>query len=525
MKWQEITGEYKNNFTNTADLIFDYKYDKSNRHLETEYANSQNPDDFKLENKYDKDGNILELKRYNGSGNLIDNFNYTYISGTNKLQKVTGTVTQYTYDGNGNMKTDNLNRNRDIKYDHRNLITQLTHKQIVFEDSLLYSTYYYYDESGNRIRKKVYQYTGIQPADSVISPDVENIGDSPGLWNLVKDEVYSRTADGRELVLYVNGSLKQSNIWGIGNEGYLTSADEPYFYLKDHLGSIRALTNDKNEIISGQDYDAWGYLHQGRQYDSDESVYKFTGKERDEENLYDYFSARNYNSRIGRFNSFEPIPSSSFGWSGYVYCADNPLRIIDPTGEEWYYIYDDERSGNWQYYKDEAWKEIWNGRYDESGNKIMESKQGYNELLFFQGSELQWLMENGDVKRWAAVSGLVDEKFRTQPELQIEENKGPTPEGWWTVDPQDGHSSKEAVFPWEVANWLRKYVGQGEAFFNIYPTLGNSSNRVSGFSIHGGLNPVSIGCIDLMLGMGSFYSAFKEHNKSMLLNVNYSNFK
>lgn len=79
----------------------------------------------------------------------------------------------------------------------------------------------------------------------------------------------------------------QNNIWGLGNEGYITSSGALNFYLKDHLGSVRAVIDENNSVISGQDYDAWGYLLQGREYHSDGSVYKFTGKERDSESEFD----------------------------------------------------------------------------------------------------------------------------------------------------------------------------------------------------------------------------------------------
>ncbi|MBK8983194.1 MAG: hypothetical protein IPM38_12950 [Ignavibacteria bacterium] len=193
-----------------------------------------------------------------------------------------------TYDSNGNMITDEVNRNRDIEYDHRNLIKQITHKEIIFEDSLLYASYYYYDEAGNRIRKKVYKYIGIQTRDSVETPDIESIGDSPSAWLLINDEVYSRDLSGKEVALYVNGNLMQNNIWGLGNEGYITSSGALNFYLKDHLGSVRAVIDENNSVISSQDYDAWGYIMQGREYHSDGSVYKFTGKERDPESEYDF---------------------------------------------------------------------------------------------------------------------------------------------------------------------------------------------------------------------------------------------
>ncbi len=199
------------------------------------------------------------------------------------------------------MITDEVNRNRDIKYDHRNLITHLRNKKIVFEDSLIYVTYYFYDEAGNRIRKKVFQYIGIQPSDSVETPDIGDIGDMAGYWDLIKDEVFSRDLSGKEVALYVNGNLMQNNIWGLGNEGYITSSGALNFYLKDHLGSVRAVIDENNSVISSQDGacprvllagNAWGYLLQGREYHIDGSDYKFTGKERDSESEYDYFGAR-----------------------------------------------------------------------------------------------------------------------------------------------------------------------------------------------------------------------------------------
>lgn len=334
VKSQQFSGSYNDNFTNTTDLNSNYKYDKSNRLLETENNNQQYKDHFKLENKYDKDGNILELKRYDGAGSIMDNFNYAYYSNTNKLQRVTGSGTQYTYDANGNMLTDDINRNKDIKYDYRNLITQIRNKKIVIEDSLVYLTYYYYDEAGNRIRKKVYQYIGTQNPDSVETPDEEDIGDTPVIWELINDEIYSRGVDGKELAIYVNGNIKQTTIWGIGNEGYIDNSDYPNFYLKDHLSSIRIVTNENDEVISAQDYDCWGYLMEGRDYESEESVYKFTGKERDEENLYDYFGARYYDARIGRWGSVEPNLEKYFSFTPYSYAVLNPLVFRDINGKD-----------------------------------------------------------------------------------------------------------------------------------------------------------------------------------------------
>jgi len=107
--------------------------------------------------------------------------------------------------------------------------------------------------------------------------------------------------------------------------------DELYFYLKDHLGSIRAVAQG-NKIISSQDYDAWGYLLENRVYESDESIYKFTSKERDDESKYDYFGARYYDARVGRWGQVEPLMDDYLTYSPYNYGLNNPIRIYDKDG-------------------------------------------------------------------------------------------------------------------------------------------------------------------------------------------------
>ena len=170
VKSQEILGNYNNSFSYTSDLYFNYTYDRSNRLLKGTISAGKS---YEIENTYDKDGNILTLKRYDYQGNYLDNFNYSYTSGTNKLRKVTGSADQYTYDQNGNMTSDEIYRNKNIKYDHRNLITELRHKELVLEDSIVYVTYYNYDEAGNRISKTVYRYTdSSEPSDTLSEEDV-----------------------------------------------------------------------------------------------------------------------------------------------------------------------------------------------------------------------------------------------------------------------------------------------------------------------------------------------------------------
>ena len=66
-----------------------------------------------------------------------------------------------------------------------------------------------------------------------------------------------------------------------------------------------------------------------------EEKYTYNGKELDETGLY-YYGARYYDPVIGRFISRDPLTGkkeSPQTLNRYVYCLDNPLRYIDPTGE------------------------------------------------------------------------------------------------------------------------------------------------------------------------------------------------
>jgi RHS repeat-associated protein len=61
----------------------------------------------------------------------------------------------------------------------------------------------------------------------------------------------------------------------------------------------------------------------------DTAKYSYGGKELDGmTNLY-YFNARFYDATIGRFINVDPVQDGS-NW--YVYCNNNPLCFVDPTG-------------------------------------------------------------------------------------------------------------------------------------------------------------------------------------------------
>ena len=105
--------------------------------------------------------------------------------------------------------------------------------------------------------------------------------------------------------------------------------------VKDHVGSIRVTVDAAGTVVAYNDYYPFGMLMEGRNYASGawDAGYKFTGKERDIETNYDYFGARYYDARIGRWLAVDPLAEKYPGWSAYNYCKDNPINRIDPDGE------------------------------------------------------------------------------------------------------------------------------------------------------------------------------------------------
>lgn len=154
---------------------------------------------------------------------------------------------------------------------------------------------------------------------------------------LQSDEFYIRDVSGKEIAIYSGSSLTQWNIWGLDNIGKINADTTCNYYLKDHLGSIRVVLNSTNSVVSAQDYDCWGYSLENRTYNSSAMKYDFTGKERDDETSYDYFGARYYDSRIGRWGQVEPLLDKNVNFTPYGYSSDNPIVRIDINGKDDYY--------------------------------------------------------------------------------------------------------------------------------------------------------------------------------------------
>ena len=78
----------------------------------------------------------------------------------------------------------------------------------------------------------------------------------------------------------------------------------------------------------------------------------FSAKERDSETGLSYFGARYYSSDLSIWLSVDPMSGKYPSLSPYVYCANNPIKLVDPNGEDIWEI-------------DENGKLTWKERNDE----------------------------------------------------------------------------------------------------------------------------------------------------------------
>jgi RHS repeat-associated protein len=232
-------------------------------------------------------GNRTDQNATSGSCNTF----HQSVDGNNRL-------TGYSYDADGDLLNDGMHN---YSYDAENRITKVDAGT---------TASYSYDAEGNRTEKTaggisleyIYDVTGHVVAE-----------DNGTSWDV--GYVY---AGDRLVAQYDSGTT--------------------HFIHQDHLGSTRLVTD-----MSGNVYDSLDYLPYGEQTVGDTATtHKFTGKERDgtatTETGLDNFGARYYSSGIGRFMSPDEIgpgqhPENPQSWNLYSYVTNNPLTLIDPTGE------------------------------------------------------------------------------------------------------------------------------------------------------------------------------------------------
>ena len=246
--------------------------------------------------RYDANGNLLAISRTAG-GAVSDSLRFTL--GGVVLLDVSGTSTGvFEYDPSGNLVKDGLNR-LEFSYNCLNLM------QTAETASGALKAQFTYGSDGRKLSEKA----------------------GTGGFEYMGSLIYA----------YRGGTLSLAQ--AVTDEGTIQSAGVNYF-IRDHLGSVRAVVDHTGKTVERNDYYPFGGRHENASLPlTGVNRYKFGGKETLEPVSLDMldFGARFYDPRIARWNTQDPLAEQNPSVSLYAYCSNNPISRIDPDGmlDDW----------------------------------------------------------------------------------------------------------------------------------------------------------------------------------------------
>ncbi|MGJ1235335.1 MULTISPECIES: RHS repeat domain-containing protein [Sphingobacterium] len=299
----------------TTNSTFNYSYDALNR-LKNGVSTGTVMSEAMT---YDDMGNIRTLIRDNGT---MITYGYNNSDKSNRLNTLSGGLTgSFTYDQNGNATKDRTGM-------------LLTYNQLNLPKTVIgggKNIAYTYDALGTKLSR------------------LSDVGGIKTQRDYISGIEYSKTGTGSPV------------IERIGTEdGFLLNSSGAYSYyynLTDHLGNVRVVlkkggtaTVPTAAVMQKQDYYPFGktksiatsidnkYLYNGKEMQADLNGGTHTlGSSYILEGQLDY-GARFYDAEIGRWNVVDPLAEKFDSHTPYNYVGDNPVKRIDPNGEDWWDI-------------------------------------------------------------------------------------------------------------------------------------------------------------------------------------------
>jgi RHS repeat-associated protein len=218
---------------------------------------------------------------------------YTYQS-FNRLVSANGTTFSYDTNGNEISKTNGTD-SWTYSWDYEDRL-----KQASLSGGVVVS--HSYDALGRRVQRT----STSSGTTRFIYDGADVIRETDGSGNTTAD--------------YLNGP-------GMDNKLRQTVGGTASYFLTDHLGTTRYLTDASGSISSSVSYDSFGNVNGS----SAPTSYTFTGREQEAESGLMYYRARFYDSQNGRFVSEDPIYLNG-GLNLYSYVGGNPVNLSDPSG-------------------------------------------------------------------------------------------------------------------------------------------------------------------------------------------------
>ena len=329
-EFTSTVGETSSSYSYTYDLFGNIQTITDSAGLITRYYYDDQQQLIRENNPYI---NTTYVYTYDRGGNRTSRTTYTYTTGS--LSGLTGTTTNYTYDGDRLMSYGTSNLTYD---DLGNPLTCGTFtytwqngRQLARVGYTGSSTEYLYEYNDSGIRtskevngvKHVYTLNGSQiVTESWTQSDVEHV------------IVYLYDESGAPIGMQYRTS---NYTWG---------EFDNYYFEKNLFGDVVAIYNESGTKIGSYKYDAWGVCNASVEPAASTfekkvvrtlNPFRYRGYYYDTDTQFYYLQSRYYDPVTGRFLNADGYINANgdiIGYNMYAYCSNNPVMRYDPTGYE-----------------------------------------------------------------------------------------------------------------------------------------------------------------------------------------------
>jgi len=326
---------------------YQYSYDKNSNITEKTQVNNYPKEDSDKVNEtksytYDTLGRLTKtVTTDHGKDDKTKTVTYTYDNVGNRLKEDNGTTTtSYTYNGLDQLKTSTKEKGtaveevRQYDYDANGNQTDVKNTRTGEDQTYVY-------DAENRLSQVSVTKDG---KTAVIQQNIYN-GEGQRIQKIDGDETINYYyQDG--VVAYTTDANREQNSQNlIGTDGnvlaterFQQNATQYYLYNKDIQESTSSLVKEDGSADATYQYTDFGETTiQGDDQAKNEVCY--TGGIYDQSTGLYYLNARYYNPEDGRFmteDSYRGEIMKPETGHLYVYCANNPVNYVDPSGH-WFF--------------------------------------------------------------------------------------------------------------------------------------------------------------------------------------------
>lgn len=334
----------------TDGKTFDYDY------YDTGYVKSITyPNGLKTEYEYDNINRITKLIT-SKNGTAINTFEYEYDNNGNTTKEIkNGSATSYTYDSLDRLVSVSYSDGTSVAYEY-DALNNRTKETYSNGDVKEYSYNKKYQLKEIKLNGEVtdtfaYNASGAVTSHNNKSYTYDEWDRMSGYTDGTESYTYKYDANGirtqkndKQYVIDINnnvvaetdstGAVTDEIVWGNGKPLARITNGNWYYYIYNAHGDVVGLADENGDIVNTYEYTVWGEIR--NQTETVDNPIKYAGEYYDDELDMIYLRARYYDPSIGRFTSYdieEGEISNPLDMNRYVYCRNNPIKYLDPSGE------------------------------------------------------------------------------------------------------------------------------------------------------------------------------------------------